>query len=80
MKQKDEKHKSVQFIKNKTKKNFIKPALFTIGAESHPHRGTIFTSVRHSGGQNLCVEWGSIFFKTIQEETNTSVMNLEISQ
>lgn len=75
MKQKKGKYKSVKL---KKKQNSL--LLFTIGAESHPHRSTIFTFVRHSCGQNLSVEWGSIFFKTIQEETNTSVMNLEISQ
>lgn len=63
----------------KKEKKRIKAGLFTIGAESQPHRGIIFTSVRHSGGQNLCVERCSIFFQTVQEETNTSVMNLEIS-
>lgn len=46
---------------------FVKPSLFTVGAESHPHGGTVLTAVRESGGQNLRVKRGSIFFKTIQE-------------
>lgn len=61
-------------------KSCVKAALFTVGAQSHPHGGTVFTAVRQSGGQNLRVKRGSIFFETIQEETDTSVMDLEISQ
>lgn len=63
-----------------TTKSFVKAPLFTVGAEPHPHGGTVFTAVRQSGGQNLRVKRGSIFFETIQEETDASVMDLEISQ
>lgn len=53
--------------------------IFTFRAESHPH-GAILADIREPGGQTLGVEWCPILLKPIQEQTRTSVMDLEISQ
>lgn len=58
----------------KTKKN-----MFTVGAESHPH-GTILAGIIESGSQRFCVKWCPVLLKPIQKQTDTSAINLEISQ
>lgn len=42
------------------------PAIFTIGAESHPH-GTILADIREPGVQMLRAKWCPILLKPIQE-------------